>query len=193
MRVVFVDMDGVLCDFVGSACRALGVERPDPWPAGVYDMVEVLGLKSMSEMWRACRPQHEFFAHLDWMPDGKAIWATVRELVDPARIFILSMPSHEPGSWSGKVQWVRRHLGGGQVARMVLCENKRLLSSAGSLLIDDRAETVEKWGWEGAGEAVLVPRVHNTGTGNPVEVVRAALLAWRKHERVTSGLAGVRA
>jgi len=189
VKVVFVDMDEVLCDFVGAACRALGRERPDPWPVGAWSIQFALGLESSSEMWKACRPHHQFFAGLDWMPDGREIWETVRELVDPARVFLLSTPSREPGSWSGKIEWVRRHIGEGQVARTILCEKKRLLASSGSILFDDRPETVREWCelLNGA-MGVLIPRPNNRGSGNPVEVVREALVAWHNDEPVATGL-----
>ena len=60
MPRIYVDMDGVLCDFVLAAKRATGQN----W----------VGLRSNQD-WESIKNTKNFWANMPWTRDGKQLWS----------------------------------------------------------------------------------------------------------------------
>ena len=157
---VLLDMDGVLVNFVDGICRALG--KPNPYQdgrgAGEWDIGSLLGV-SEEEFWAPCG-EASFWSDLEWMPGGRAILKMVERQVGRTSVFLLTSPSLSPESWSGKAEWVSKHMPDYRLrVLMGLC--KHLCAKPGQILVDDADHNIEAFTAAG-GQAVLVPRMWNS-------------------------------
>lgn len=112
-EILYVDMDGVMCD-IESGFRTAKQRNPDEK-----------------------RPQkHEsFFLNL---PEIDGAIAAVEELRTLFDVYVLSAPStRNPHSYSEKRIWIERHFGYEFTKKLILSPNKGLLK--GQYLIDDFA------------------------------------------------------
>jgi 5'-nucleotidase len=115
-KIVYVDMDDVLCDYA-SSCRAARLQTPHvAYPqsvAGFFEnLVAIDGAIESVEMMLASG------------------------YYDP---YILTAPStHNPLSYTEKRLWIERHFGIDFVHRLIICSHKGLLK--GDILIDDYQE-----------------------------------------------------
>lgn len=156
---VHLDLDGVLVDFVGGFQRALGLKPPDPWPAACYDSFAAHGLKETSELWNTFDTE-DFWANLDWMPDGLNILRILESKFRKENIAICTSPTRNPGCAAGKVRWIQKHLPE-YSRRFFIGTSKHLAGGEGGLLIDDSDHNVKKYRAY-KGQAILVPRVWNS-------------------------------
>jgi hypothetical protein len=81
-----------------------------------------------------------FWIKLKWMPDGKQLWDYIKGY-NPD---LLSAPSREESSKMGKRIWVKREVPG---AKLILrsAERKQEFATPNSILIDDRADNIQRW------------------------------------------------
>ncbi len=108
---IYVDMDGVMCDFYGAARKAL-VENPlQPFP----------------------QSQWGFFLKLE--PISDSLFA-IRQLDEHYDVWILTKPSTKNvNCYTEKAQWILDHLGYSFLERLIISPDKFLLK--GDYLIDD--------------------------------------------------------
>jgi hypothetical protein len=81
-----------------------------------------------------------FWIKLQWMHDGKQLW----EFIKPYNPLLLSAPSREESSKIGKFTWVKRNIPG---TKLILrsAERKQEFATPNSILIDDRADNIQRW------------------------------------------------
>lgn len=156
ITAVFLDLDGVLVDFVGGALRAHGKPASCLIP-GKWHVEVGMGL-SPEAFWAKCRG-HRFWSTLDWTSDGKYVLNLVSRHL-PVPLWLLTSHSDDDGACSGKYAWLCRELNCLR-RRAILCPDKRAVSRPGALLIDDSDDNVEMWCAMG-GEAILLPRFWNS-------------------------------
>lgn len=154
--MIFLDMDGVLCDFVSAAFSANGVTfDPETYPRGEFACERVIGCTSR-EFWRRIDFAGEsFWENLDPYP-----WAVplFKELTHIGEVIIATSPSNSPASYAGKQRWLRR-MGMDHVQSM-FGSRKSLMSKPGRTLVDDGVHNTGPWEREG-GRAVLIPQPWN--------------------------------
>lgn len=115
-KIVYVDMDNVLVDFV-SAISRIPEEAAAEYEGRLDDVPGIFSL-------------------MDPMPG--AIDAFV-ELAERFETFVLSTsPWANPSAWSDKLLWVQKHLGSAAYKRLILTHHKNL--NTGHFLIDDRTK-----------------------------------------------------
>lgn len=170
MRAIFLDMDGVLADFIAAALSVHG--RSDfVYPLnGTKDVHTLLGVSK--EAFYAPLDSADFWAELPKTEICDALLAAVEATGIPT--YILSKPTRSPGSAAGKLRWLAAHaphLAG----RTILTGHKHLLAAPGRLLIDDMDGNVREWAAAG-GTAVLVPRPWNAAAGTAAEAALGDLL-----------------
>lgn len=129
---LFVDLDGVLVDFDKGVEEATGT---------------VPGKQAPGRMWALIARTPDFYAELDWMPDGRELWDRVLPL-NPT--ILTGLPR---GKWAEpqKREWCRRELG--EEIEVVTCMSREKASKADELteeeetpiLIDDRESIAESW------------------------------------------------
>ena len=115
-KIVYVDMDGTLVDFLSARPRV----PDDVWLRYLGHEDDIPGI----------------FALMDPMPHAIESY---RELAGLFDTYILSTaPWANPSAWSDKLLWVRRHLDDVAHKRLILTHHKDL--NRGDFLIDDRPQ-----------------------------------------------------
>ena len=136
MPRVYVDMDGVLCDFILQAKRATGQD----W-TGLRD----------GQDWESIRKTKNFWANMPWTRDGKQLWSYLSK----HKPHILSAYSVEdPNCIPGKMRWLRKEVGYTQKSMIntVRRRDKKNFAMKGSdtikkpaILIDDYPKNVQQF------------------------------------------------
>lgn len=177
IKHIFLDMDGVLTDFVGAVLRLHGQsDLLETWPPGERDIPKVLGM-SRGAYWKLIDEQgSDFWASLkpfDWF----------QELIECVRAVapftILTASSLDPGCSSGKVRWLYEHfpkVEGRRFTDYLIGCRKDLLAQPGHVLIDDAESNVDAFEAAG-GRAILFPQKWNRNhtVTAPLDYVMAQL------------------
>jgi len=124
---IYCDMDGVLVDFDKGYEELTGKKASFDTPK--------------EEFWEPIsKAGAAFWIKLQWMPDGKQLW----DYIKPYNPDLLSAPSREESSKIGKFTWVKRNLPG---TKLILrsAERKQEFATPNSILIDDRADNIQRW------------------------------------------------
>ena len=124
---IYCDMDGVIADFDKGYKELTGREASFDTPK--------------EEFWAPIQKAGaEFWIKLQWMPDGKQLW----EFIKPYNPQLLSAPSKDESSKIGKFVWVKRNVPG---TKLILrsAERKQEFATPNSILIDDRADNIQRW------------------------------------------------
>ena len=124
---IYCDMDGVIVDFDKGYKELTGRDAS-------FDIPK-------EEFWAPIsKAGAPFWIKLKWMPDGKQLWDYIKGY-NPD---LLSAPSREESSKMGKRIWVKREVPG---AKLILrsAERKQEFATPNSILIDDRADNIQRW------------------------------------------------
>ncbi len=133
---LFVDLDGVLVDFDAGVRRATGKDPSELHPR---------------RMWPAIARTRGFYDRLDWIPDGRDLWSTVKYC---SPVILTGLPM---GKWAEpqKRSWCERELGADVHVITGMSRNKadlallwleeHHLEEKTPILIDDRLKIKEPW------------------------------------------------
>ena len=127
-RRVFCDLDGVLCDFEAGVVKTTGLRVEE--------------FMSIGTMWsELARAEPGFYSSLDWMSDGRDLWAAIAVL-EPT--ILTGLPR---GKWASpqKITWCARELGPDVPVITCMARDKHKHGGAGDVLIDDRIKAKEPW------------------------------------------------
>lgn len=150
---IFIDMDGVLCDFDTQFSSLKGIPRS-----------KVKGYKS-PDMWKIIeRAGEEYWSQMGWNPGGRELWNFLRNF----KPIILSSPMRHDSCTTGKLKWVAENLG---KVPVILESKKYIYSKPGAILIDDLEKNIGPWRDNG-GIGILHDETNIPGT---IEKVRRAL------------------
>jgi 5'(3')-deoxyribonucleotidase len=152
----FVDLDGVLVDFVGGAASYYN-RTVDHWPAGQFDIAKTLGMTSQ-QFWNGLN--EGYWANLQPLPDAADILQLLENRFGAMNLCILSSPTRDPRSLSGKLKWIQRNLKKYE-RRFLIGPSKEFCASAQTVLIDDSDRNIDRFHQAG-GAAILVPRRWNS-------------------------------
>lgn len=154
--VCYLDMDGVLVDFVGGALRHF--KKDIPRKDVRWDIEEHCGFQSGSRALFWEELGRHFWANLDWTEEGKELLAGLEEIFGD-RILLMTSPCLTPGCAEGKLEWVRRNAPKHD-RRVMIGPAKYLCAGPGKILIDDHDANVDKFFDEG-GLCIQPPRPWN--------------------------------
>lgn len=174
MNRCLLDMDGVLSDFVGGACRLHKVPNPydNPVNHGKPRIEELVGIPAVDFF----GPMDEaFWAGLDPTPECFKIVAEVEKVFGRNNVCILTSPVRTHGCFEGKLAWIRKHLP--QFGRRFLVgPSKEFAAGPHSWLVDDSDANVinfANWG----GNAVQVPQPWNS-----IHKYSSSVMAWLRRD-----------
>lgn len=160
IKTIFLDMDGVLADFVGGVCRAF--DRNNPYPEETRDY-------SFWHAWPGIDFKHvnaicnqAFWHKLDWMYDGRDTLRAIVETVGLEKVYLSTMPMPNLETPTGKMMWIHDNLPIYLDRTIISTRNvpKSFLAKPGALLIDDKDENIVEFIAAG-GQGILVPRPWN--------------------------------
>lgn len=190
---IYLDMDGVCCDFLDGALRLLqeyaGIDRDRvmrDWPQGEWALHKHVGITDDT-----------LFELIASKGGGPAFWSGLaeydhaRELYDflsgHGDVVYLSAPTTHPCSLHGKVEWLQKRRGQG-FRDYILTTHKHRLATPRALLIDDHPENCQKFVSHG-GFAVQFPspgfplrESHETVLDYTKRKVRDALFAMERRD-----------
>lgn len=147
MMKLFLDMDGVIADFLGGACKAHNRKSPYEQESslGIWDTEKLWGITA-EEFWKPIDAYDKFWDTLDKTPEADALVDMVTSLFGVKNVAVLTSPSMDPTCVPGKRRWMQRHYP--QLAgRMIFASAnaKQFLAGRDSLLIDDKDTNVEEF------------------------------------------------
>jgi cytidyltransferase-like protein len=126
---LYCDMDGVLVDFEKGYEDLTGKN------------IKGQHVKGDSDFWKPISDAGEsFWTNLKWMQDGVQLWEYIKQY-NP---ILLSAPSRERSSTTGKEKWVEQNIPG---TKLILryADKKQEFAHAKSILIDDREDNITRW------------------------------------------------
>ncbi len=168
---IYLDMDGVLADFVGGAVNAHGylfmknqlintrTGEEVNWEAGNYNINEVLGM-SIKDFWTPLN-EDGFWLRLGHYPWAEKLIAYAQNLVGIDNVWIASSPSLSARCAKEKIMWMRQHFPCIPIQNIIITRNKWIYSEEDSVLVDDSDEVLGKW-QEQDGRGILFPQWWNS-------------------------------
>lgn len=168
IKTVWLDLDGVLVDFLGGLHRALDIPydiNHYPYEKGKWNMLtDIKELDDVPVTFEQCNDActKNFWENLEWMHDGHDVLRTVMRYFAPIDICLLTTCMPNPESVSGKLEWIRRNLPCFYNSAIILDvdASKVLYARPDALLIDDRNKNINEFIAAGS-QGLLVPRPWN--------------------------------
>lgn len=161
---VFVDMDGVLVDFIKPAMARHQIKY-DTYPSQVgWDIIEACNIllpgsgMTGNKFWRAF--DEDFWSNLPKTEHCDRLLRTVEGYVGQDNVCLLTSGMW-PEAAAGKTRWVADNLPDRYRKQLLIGHSKHFVANSDSLLIDDSDLNVDAFRANG-GNAILVPRPWNT-------------------------------
>lgn len=168
---VFLDMDGVLVDFAGGACKFHGKELPYKSNREYsYDIAGLVGLEDKL-FWDPLG--FDFWANLEPTPWFEEVLWMVWDKFGFNNFSLLASPCKTRGCADGKIAWIEKMLPREFHRKFLIGPAKSICASENTLLIDDFEGNVDKFREHG-GHAFLFPAPWNSkfGEANPAQSLR---------------------
>ncbi len=150
---VYLDMDGVIADFLTAAQERLQMKFPRPY---------IWGIGKMSGMgdsvWKSF--DEEFWATIPLFPHTEAL---VKFLRDEQQVVRICSTVLTPGAEAGKRRWLRKYFPEFE-ADAIFTRHKAAFADVDSMLIDDLATNCARFAKAG-GYAILFPADYNKNAG----------------------------
>ena len=150
---LYVDMDGVLCDFKKGAEKVTGISI-DSWMLN----------PDIKSRWKPIIETKNFWATLSWMPGGQQLWSFIKPY-NPHVLSAFVEQTFDPHCIPGKKQWAMSHLSI-PVNRINLVRRKdkknyAKVNGKPAILIDDYIKNVTEFTAKG-GIGILHTSAANT-------------------------------
>jgi len=177
---IFLDLDGVLINFVKSAADIFDLDYDEllsVWPSGEYDMAKVLGISEDAFFQVINAAGEGFWANLTLYPYAMDFYHYCKDL---APTYILTRPTTHSSSLSGKLQWMQKHFGS-NFTDYAITHKKELCAGPNTILIDDHTVNCTKF-VDAGGSAIIWPAHNNIRFDQAdecVELAKKELNEWR--------------
>jgi len=174
--IILLDMDGVLCNWVKSACEVLDLpyeKTKRDWKPGAYNLATALDLDRQFIWDELDKAGEAFWSELEpfeWTDD---LWEFCESIADTK---ICTTPSLAPHCHSGKMKWLQKHRTR-FYRKYILTPDKAQCAAEDTILVDDKDANIEKFKERG-GHGVLFPQPWNKNhglIGNEIKYVKEQL------------------
>ena len=154
IKRVFIDMDGVLSDFVGGVKKLFDVDEID-WSIS-SDIIQHFQIPP-KVFWKAC--DYNFWRNLEKTFFADALVSFLGKTFGYDKMCIVSKPCMSMGCMDGKRDWLQHHYP--MIKKHLFGNAREYLASCDAILIDDFEKNCNKFRDNG-GLACLVKRPWNT-------------------------------
>ena len=134
--IIYVDMDGVLCDFLKGAGEATGYKFKTHMDWEKVKRTEWQTLANMGS---------RFWARLPWMKDGKQLWKYVQDYEPRILSAFPQAPENKQHAINGKVDWIKRNLRNVAEINIVRGQEKQNYARKNTILIDDSPRNIDQF------------------------------------------------
>jgi hypothetical protein len=175
-EIVFLDMDGVLCDFIRAAHEVHGRGYVhSEYPKGAWEIADHWGIP-VNDFWAGIEAKYDFWESLEPYPWLNEMLAIARQAGE--KVKLLTSPSNSPLCYYGKRAWCDTHVP--RDIELIICKSKALLATPNRLLIDDGDHNMKPW-LAAQGDGILFPQPWNENCDlrhDPIGYVRERLNAY---------------
>lgn len=181
---IFVDMDGIVADFVQAALNIH--KKKNPWEEnhkhkGKYDIDQIWGM-TLSEFWGPINAEEYFWHNLLKTPEADELMELfealkLTEKYKSLQIYFASAPTPHAHCYSGKFHWIQTYYPK-FYNHLILTKHKHLYAAKDALLIDDSDRNVNEFRKAG-GKAILFPRHWNSS--HAISITQD-VMKYMKHE-----------
>lgn len=156
---IFIDIDGVLADWLGKACETCGIDDNDPVVRKLLkdgSMLQDLKdyIKDEDEMWQKIEKEgSDWWRDLELLPWAKKLYNEMDKLGEVAFLTSNGNIAEHTNSASlaakGKCGWVKKHF---NTNSLIIAHDKHFCANDKAILIDDSPDKIEKFiDWGGRG------------------------------------------
>lgn len=141
---LYVDMDGVITDFISSADK---VARENGYSRKWAELAD----RNPNFAWKLINEKgSEFWKNLDWERNGKKLWSYIEKynpIILSAYPWDIKDVSVKTEAIIGKKEWINKNIGLDYANTAIICarDEKQMFANEGSILIDDMKENIKEW------------------------------------------------
>lgn len=138
-HTIYFDMDGVLVDFLGGACKYLGIDTLDPINRKMLKD-ELPFEKHFVEGGRDTfidiinEAGYDFWMELELLPWANTLFNLVNKISGKYNVYFLTSHSDFPVAVQAKINYIKKYFNSD---RIVITKYKSLCARPGTILIDD--------------------------------------------------------
>ena len=162
-RVILLDMDGVLTNFVKAVAGYASQNRDSDHfhnPPPDWGVEKHFGWETQSDMWDTLHAQGAaFWSNLEPLPWARMLFNTLHDTTS-CRVVICTSPSVDPSAAGGKVQWLQDFFCNRFFRDFMITPRKAAAAGPLTFLIDDSMRHVQQFRARGGG-ACLWPMPWN--------------------------------
>lgn len=158
---ILLDMDGVMCNFIGGCCKLFNVDEEKAlkeWPRNQYDVEPILKTTT-KELWKKVdREGKDFWARLNEYSWSKTLYS---ECLTRGDVYFITAPSNDPQSLAGKLEWMKKFTHNSSFRNYLVGSPKFLCANAKNILIDDNCRNCNSFS-KASGYSILFPQPWNS-------------------------------
>ena len=133
---LYVDMDGVLVDFLGGAGKATDMKFKTHMD---WEKVKKTEWKTLANI------GSRFWAKLPWMNDGKKLWSFVKQYEPRILSAFPQATENKQNAIDGKREWIKKNLSGVKEVNLVKGQDKQNFARKNAILIDDSKRNIDQF------------------------------------------------